>query len=159
MRTIRSIRPNITVGVAGYPETYRLASNLDYDLKYLKMKIDAGADFIITNICFSYNHLIEFIQICRQQGVSIPILVGVYIPSSYSDLIKMSDKCKFSIPDSLLTTFRQHLYNNYAFQTFAIDNAVSFIRRLYKDNIYGIHYFTLNKYKIIHKVLDKLKMQ
>lgn len=122
------------------------------------MKIDAGSDFIITNICFSYNHLIDFIKICQQQGVSVPILAGVYIPSSYSDLIKMSRKCKFSIPDSLLRILRQHRDNDCAFQAIAIDNAVSLIKRLFEANIYGIHYFTLNKYKLIHKVLAKLKM-
>lgn len=158
MREIRSLRPNITIGVAGYPETHRLASNITYDLKYLKMKIDAGADFMITNICFSYARLIEFIEICRRQGITVPILAGVYIPSSYSDLIKMSEKCKFSIPDKLLTIFCQHRDNDCAFEAFAIDNAVNFIRRLFDANIYGIHYFTLNKYNIIQKVQAKLKM-
>lgn len=157
---IRSRKPSVTIGVAGYPESYRLASDMLSDLRNLKSKIDAGADFIITNVCFSLDHLLEYIRLCRQHNILVPIIPGIYVPSSYGELIKMSELSKFRIPNEHLAVYHRYHSDNDAFQAFAIDNAVSLISQIFQnnsENVYGIHFFTMNKYENICKVVGKIK--
>lgn len=157
---IRARKSDVSVGVAGYPETHRLASSLQIDLKHLESKIAAGADFIITNACFSVEHLLHYIKLCRQHNIIVPIVPGIYVPSSYVELVKMSELCKFTVPSDQLAIFHRHQSDNDAFQAFAIDNAATFISEIFakdSENVFGIHFFTMNKYENICQVVDKIE--
>lgn len=160
VKAVRTSRASTTIGVAGYPETHQLAGDMKDDLKNLKAKIDAGVDFIITNACFSVDYLSQYIELCRQHKITIPIIPGIYVPTSYDSLIKMSELCKFTIPNEQMEMFYCYRNNSNAFHTFAIDNAVNFIEQIFEnqlEQVCGVHFFTLNKYELIYEVVQKLR--
>lgn len=158
VRAIREITTDATVGVAGYPEVHRLAKSRADDLQRLKEKVDAGANFIITNTCFSFEHLTEFIRSCRAIGITATIIPGIYVPSSYAELHKMCDISKVAVPHDQMMMYERYKNDSQRFLTYAIDNAVRLLTQLFtfeEHPIYGVQFFTLNKYEHIFEVVRK----
>lgn len=159
MKAIRKITPHATIAVAGYPEMHQSAISFDDDLRHLKEKVDAGSDFIITNICFSFDRLSHFIKSCRAIGITVPIIAGIYIPSSYAELNRMSSICRFSVPEDQMLIYHHYQSDKNHFLAYAITNAISMLKQIFDfdfEKLYGVHFFTLNKYEIIFEVLQKL---
>lgn len=97
------------IGVAGYPEKHFAAPNLDTDLKYLKMKVELGADYIVTQMFFDNKVYFDFVEKCKEKGITIPIIPGIkpvtskmhnsILPQMFNvdlpfDLSNELDKCK-----------------------------------------------------------------
>lgn len=158
IRAIREIDADATIGVAGYPEVHRHSKNRTDDLQRLKEKVDAGAKFIITNTCFSFEHLAQFIRSCRSIGITVPIIPGIYVPSSYAELHKMLNISKVSVPNNQMEMYERYKEDSQCFRTYAIENAVNLLKQLFEfteHRFYGIQFFTLNKYEHIFEVVDK----
>lgn len=158
VKAIRSIRADGAIGVAGYAEVHRLAKSRNDDLQWLKAKVDAGANFVITNMCFSFEHLIGFIRSCRAVGISVPIIPGIFVPTSYDALQKMCNICHVDVPSDQLELFEQYKTNDAHFRAYAIENAVRLLTQLFTFDefpIYGVQFFTLNKYDHILAVVEK----
>lgn len=154
VKAIREIRVDATIGVAGYVEVHHLAKSRAEDLQRLKEKVDAGASFIITNFCFSFEHLVEFIRSSRAIGITVPIIPGIFVPTSYGALKKMCNICQVNVPE----IFEQHKTDDEHFRAYAIENAVKLLTQLFTFDeypIYGVHFFTLNKYDHIVDVVEK----
>lgn len=161
VKAIRKIRPNVSIGVAGYVEVHRLAKSRAEDLQRLKEKVDAGANFIITNVCFSFEDLIKFIRSARAIGISdVPIIPGIFIPDSFDGLQKMCKICQVKVPSDRMEIFERYKQDNEQFQVFAIENAVQLLTQLFtfdEHPIYGVQFFTSNKYDHIVEVIEKCK--
>lgn len=158
VREIRKNRAYGAIGVAGYPEVHRLATSHHDDLQRLKDKVDAGANFIITNVCFSFENLIAFIRCARAAGITVPIVPGIFVPTSYDALQKMCTICQVNVPSNQLEIFERYKTNDEHFRAYAIENAVQYLTQLFKfdeDPIYGVQFFTLNKYDHIAAVVEK----
>lgn len=158
IKAIREIRVDATIGVAGYVETHHLAENRTEDLRRLKEKVDAGANFIITNVCFSFEQLVEFIRSVRDIGITVPIIPGILVPTTYDALQKMRKICQFSIPSDQEKIFEQFKKDDERFQAYAIENAVHLLTQLFTFDeypIHGVQFFTLNRYDHIVAVVEK----
>lgn len=158
VKAIREISWDATIGVAGYPEVHQLAKSRADDLHRLKEKVDAGAKFIITNTCFSFDHLAQFIRSCRAIGITVPIIPGIYVPASYEALHKMCNISKVHVPADQMECFERYKNDSQRFIAYAIENAVNLLTQLFafdEDTIYGVHFFTLNKYEPIFEVVQK----
>lgn len=162
VREIRRIKSNVSIAVAAYPETNPDGIDRDNDLQYLKEKIDAGADFIVTNVCFSIDALTQFIRSCRSIGITVPIIPGIFVPASYTSLKQMCRICKVTVPDAQMEQFRRLRNDSEAFKNFSTENAEHFLTRLFEmesENVYGIHFFTLNKYDNIYDIIKKYQFE
>ncbi|XP_075157063.1 5,10-methylenetetrahydrofolate reductase [Haematobia irritans] len=159
--TIRSIRgDSITIAVAGYPEGHPESKSLDEDMDNMVKKVSAGADFIITQICFSSEFIIDFIKRCRLRNIKIPILVGIFVPDNLHMLETMLRITKIKMPSEELEEYRQYYrMGKQKFTEFAMDRAVDMITTVLQSSevdVYGLQFFSMNKFENIPKVLNKI---
>lgn len=135
-----------TIACAGYPTTHPESPDKASDLKYLKAKVDAGADFIITQLFFDADVFIKFVEDCRGVGIDVPILPGILPIQNYLALEKISKLSKMSLPTKLLESLEPIKNNDEAVRKFGIDWAIDTCRKILKRNIVpGLHFYTLNQ--------------
>lgn len=93
---------NFCIGVAGYPEKHFEAPNMVSDLRYLKAKIDAGAEYLVTQMFFDNKRYFEFVAKCREMGISVPIIPGLKILTTKKQATLLPKIFKIDVPQELL---------------------------------------------------------
>ena len=93
---------DVCVGVCGYPEKHFEAPNTKLDLNYLKQKCDAGADYIVTQMFFDNSRFIAFVDRCRDAKLTQPIIPGIKVLSSHSQLTRLAARFGITLPDDLV---------------------------------------------------------
>ncbi|KAJ6635606.1 Methylenetetrahydrofolate reductase [Pseudolycoriella hygida] len=146
---------HISVAVGGYPELHPESSSLESEMKYLYEKVETGADFIITQTCFSSEKILQFIAECRNYGIKIPIIPGIFIPYSYKSLLSMCRLCKVSVPEEDFQIYKQLRDDVNAFEDFAVGRTIELLTDLFSNEnhrVVGIHFFTLNNFRLMKRV-------
>lgn len=92
---------DFSIGVAGYPEKHFQAPNLETDLSYLKQKVDAGADYIVTQMLFDNQKYYDFVDKCRAAGINVPIIPGIKPIAVKNQLTVLPQIFSIDIPDDL----------------------------------------------------------
>ncbi|CAG7828543.1 unnamed protein product [Allacma fusca] len=134
------------VAVAGYPTGHPEAVSYEEDLKHLKEKVDAGADFIITQLFFKPEYFIKFVNDCREIGIRVPIIPGVMPIQSYESLRHMVKLSRLEVPDEIVNVIKSLKDNDEAIRNFGIHQAVTMIRTLFQSGVApGVHFYTLNR--------------
>jgi methylenetetrahydrofolate reductase (NADPH) len=133
---------DFSVGVAAYPEKHFEAANMDVDLKFLKEKVDAGADYIVTQMFFDNQKYFDFVDRCRAAGITVPIVPGLKPISSMNDLKLLPLVFHIDIPEDLAAGLRKCKTNEDAIQL-GIEWTVQQSRELKAYGVPALHYFTI----------------
>lgn len=142
---------NFMVGVAGYPEKHIESTNLQTDIKYLKEKIDAGAQYIVTQMFFDNKVFFDFVDRCRQAGISVPIIPGLKPISTRSQLKTLPRTFNISIPEELQIEVDKCADNKTARQI-GVEWAIMQSKELIAMGAPVLHYFTMGKSDNIRQI-------
>lgn len=156
VRLIRK-RFKFSVGVAGYPEKHVEAASLDDDLKHLKEKVDAGADFIVTQLFFNNADYFRFVERVRSLGLNVPVVAGIMPVTDVEQIKRFTTMCGARLPAALLNKLEQHAGDKAAVIQIGIDHATEQCRELLQKNAAGIHFYTLNKSQATIEIFKNLK--
>jgi len=135
---------NFSVGVAGYPEKHGEAANIDDDLKHLKEKVDAGADYIVTQLFFNNEKYFDFLKRCRKAGITVPIIPGLK-PISMSKHLELLPKIfDTEIPQELSKAIRECKTNDQVRQV-GVEWAIQQSKELKASGVPVIHFYTMGR--------------
>ena len=144
---------SFSVGVAGYPEKHPESPNIESDIHFLKKKIDAGAEYIVTQMFFDNNSYINFVEKCRKAGISVPIVPGLKPIAALSHLNYLSKTFSIDIPDVLVKEVLKCRDNNQV-RKVGIEWAVQQSKELIKYGVPVLHYYTMGKPGNIREIAE-----
>ena len=133
------------VGVAGFPEGHLLCPDRDQDAKYLKTKVQNGADFVITQLFFNNQDYFDYVRRLAAIGVDVPVIPGILPITNYQGLLKFTSLCGASVPPEVREIFEPIADNNAAVMAAGIRFAIQQGKALLKGGAPGLHFYTLNK--------------
>ena len=142
---LRARHPQLCIGVAGYPEKHPEALNMIEDIRHLKEKVAAGADFVITQL-FLHNHVyFDFIGKCRAAGISVPVLPGLLPVISLEQIKRMRAFCEFHVPSRLQHDLEAAQSDPIKMERIGLYWAIEQIAELIEGGAPGIHLYLLNR--------------
>lgn len=134
------------IGVAGFPEGHPETPNRMLEMDHLKAKVDAGADYICTQLFFDNHDFLDFRERCELAGISVPIIAGIMPIATPSGMKRMADLAAGArFPAPLLKRVLGLENSPAAFEAAGIDYATEQCRELIANDVAGLHFYTLNK--------------
>jgi methylenetetrahydrofolate reductase (NADPH) len=146
-----------TIGVAGFPEGHVMAPNRDMDAKYLKSKVEAGADYIITQLFFKNQDYFDYVHRLKRMGIKTPVIPGILPITDYNALVRFCGVCGASIPDQVHEIFKPLAEKPEEMLQAGIDFAVKQAKELLHKGAPGLHFYTLNKLSPTDTILKAIK--
>ena len=134
---------NYCIGTAGYPEKHFEAMNLSTDLHYLKAKVDAGAEYIVTQMFFDNQKYFEFVDACRAIGITVPIIPGIKPIKTLNHTTFLPKLFHIDYPEALAKELLK-CKNNEAVKHLGIEWGIQQSKELKAQNVPGIHYYTMS---------------
>lgn len=141
-----------SVGVAGYPEKHFEAANAQSDLQYLKEKVDAGADYIVTQMFFDNSKYFDFVERCRKAGITVPIIPGIKPISTPKHLEILPRTFSVSLPEELVKAVRTCGEDTQAAREVGIEWAIHQAKELKAAGVPIIHFYTMGRTDNIRKI-------
>lgn len=152
-----SERHDVCIGGACYPEAHPEATSAEADLAFAKLKQDAGASFLTTQLFFDVSLYNAFVERARAAGITIPIVPGIMPVTNVSQVERFTRMCGASIPDELLDRLRPVQEDAGAVMATGIEWAITQCRDLLEAGAPGIHFYTLNKSHATRSILAALR--
>ena len=132
------------IGVAAYPEKHFEAANLDADIQHLRSKVEAGADYIVTQMFFDDQKFFRFVDLCRKSGITVPIIPGLKPLSSSKQIDLLPRSFHIDIPQALVSLMEKAKTAEDAYKL-GIEWAIQQSRELLEHGVPAIHYYTMAK--------------
>lgn len=153
LRLVKSLHPDICCGVGGYPETHPESPSPADDLRHLKEKVDAGADFVTTQLFYSNDPFFRFRDACRRDAISVPILPGLMPALSHAQIFRSVQLSRATVPAELADAL-QNATDEAAARDLGIRWLVGQIDSLVAHGVPGIHLYILNQANtVLHPLL------
>jgi methylenetetrahydrofolate reductase (NADPH) len=148
--------PAMSVGVAGYPEGHPETPNRLKEIEYLKAKVDAGADYLCTQLFFDNHDFYDFCERCAIAGITVPVIAGIMPITSRKTMLRMADMALGTrYPARLLKALARAEDDGY-FEKVGIHWATEQVRDLIDNGVRGIHFYTLNRSRATLRIYDSL---
>jgi methylenetetrahydrofolate reductase (NADPH) len=146
---------NFCIGVAGYPERHFESPNMKSDLKFLKAKVDAGAEYIVTQMFFDNRKYFEFVDNCRKIGVNVPIIPGLKPITSLKQIATLPRIFHIEIPEVLQDEL-ETCKTDKEVKELGIEWAINQSKELIAAGVPCLHYYTMGTSDVTRKVASKV---
>jgi methylenetetrahydrofolate reductase (NADPH) len=147
----------ISVGGAAYPETHVESASPVEDLDNLKRKVDAGLDFLITQLFFDNRHYWDFVERARAAHIDIPIVPGIMPITNAAQVHRFTTQCGTTLPNRLATEIARRGEDRAAIQLLGVQHATAQCIDLLGSGAPGIHFYTLNRSRAARDIFTVLK--
>jgi methylenetetrahydrofolate reductase (NADPH) len=137
-----AIPTHFSVGVAGYPEKHFEAPNIEVDVMHAKAKVDAGAEYIVTQMFFDNQKYFDFVDKCRAAGINCPIVPGIKPITTLSDIKLLPQIFSIDIPDALVKELDKCATNQDAKQV-GVEWTIAQSKELMQYGVPALHYYTI----------------
>jgi len=154
---IREKHFDFCVGGACYPEGHVETASRDEDLKHLKAKVDAGLDFVISQLFFDNAFYFDFLERARRQGINVPIVPGIMPITNYEQVNRFVRLCGTTVPMRLQLALEQVKDNPEAVMQLGVAHATVQCMELLNRGVPGIHFYTLNRSPATRMIVSALK--
>ncbi|MEN0052948.1 MAG: methylenetetrahydrofolate reductase [NAD(P)H] [Mucilaginibacter sp.] len=136
-------KTHFCIGVAGYPEKHFEAPNLKSDFKYLKQKVDMGANFIVTQMFFDNQKYFDFVNNCRANGINVPIIPGLKPITSSKQLISLAKTFNIDMPEDLCDVINA-CKSEKEVKDLGIEWMINQCKELVKFGVPVLHFYTMS---------------
>ena len=145
------------VGAACFPETHIHATSAEDDLRHLKAKVDAGTQFLITQLFFDNAYYFDFVRRAREIGITVPIIPGILPITKFGQTKKMTEMCGSVIPADLYRELEQRADDEEAVAAYGVAYCALQCADLLANGAPGIHFYTLNRSPATRAILSALR--
>jgi methylenetetrahydrofolate reductase (NADPH) len=150
-------RGNFCIAGACYPEKHPEAESLDADIEKLKRKVDAGAEFLISQLFFDNKDYFAFVERARAAGINVPIVAGIMPITNVSQIKRFTAMCGASMPSGLMQRLEPVASDAEAVCEIGVEHAADQCRELLARGAPGVHFYTLNRSKATLQILRRLR--
>ena len=148
-----SSKTNFCMGVAGYPEKHFEAPNMNSDIHFLKKKIECGAEYIVTQMFFDNHKYFDFVKLCRDNDINVPIIPGLKPLSTAKHLNILPHRFHLNLPSELVNEVLR-CKNRDAIREVGIEWAVQQTKELISFGAPCVHYYTMGNTDNIIKIMS-----
>ena len=152
---VESTPSDFCIGVGGYPEKHFESADMLTDIKYLKKKIDLGADYIVTQMFYDNNVFFKFVEDCRSAGIDVPIIPGIKILSLESHLRTIPENFYIKIPDRLSKNVIGQ--SKEVIKMAGLDWALNQVQELVEAKVPCVHFYIMQSATAVTKVVSEFK--
>lgn len=146
---------NFCIGVAGYPEKHFEADNMAADLGYLKAKVDAGAEYIVTQMFFDNAKFFEFTELCKKAGINVPIIPGLKILTTQKQSTILPKVFSIGLPEAFKKEIDKCTTDEQVKEV-GIEWCIQQSKELIKSNIPCLHFYTMGKSDATKRVASEV---
>lgn len=144
------------IGVAGYPETHKTAFSPEDDIRRLKQKIDAGAEYIVTQMFFDNEKYFDFVDICRNAGIDVPIVPGLKPLVNESHLVGLPEVFSISMPEELEKAVRACKGDKAKVKEVGLEWTIHQSKELKRRGVPALHYYTMSRTENIARIAKEV---
>jgi len=146
------------IAVGGYPEGHPEAKSKEECVKFLKRKVDAGADFVVTQLFYDLDEYREFLGLCIKAGIKCPIIPGILPIISFERFQKFADFMGIKVPQKIRNDLEPIKSNDEKVREYGVNLCAKMCRELIELGAPGLHFYTLNLESSVTEVLQKLEL-
>ncbi|MBN8232926.1 methylenetetrahydrofolate reductase [NAD(P)H] [Corallococcus macrosporus] len=157
VRFVREEDFNFCIGGACYPEGHVETASREDDLKHLKAKVDAGMDFVVTQLFFDNAFYFDFVERARRVGINVPIVPGIMPITNYEQVQRFTRMCGATVPMRLALQMERVKDQPDAVVQLGVAHATVQCMELLSRGVPGIHFYTLNKSPATRMIVGALK--
>jgi methylenetetrahydrofolate reductase (NADPH) len=148
-----------SIGVAVYPEGHAQSPSLEKDVEYTKQKIDAGADFAITQMFFENDHYYRFLDVAAKAGITIPLIPGIMPILDCRRIKDLSNVCNTTIPKAILDRIEPMTDMPEEVRKLGVELAVKQVEDLLRHGVKYIHFYTMNRSDSVSEILNAVGLR
>tara|TARA_A100001037_G_C15127847_1_gene627179 strand:- start:1017 stop:1892 length:876 start_codon:yes stop_codon:yes gene_type:complete len=146
------------IGAACYPECHPESISIEDDLSFAKLKVENGAEFLITQLFYDNDDFYRFVERARSQGITVPIIPGVLPVLSAKQTRRFTSLCGARIPSNLAAKLNKYENDDKSARAMGVDYAIKQVESLWDYGVCGVHFYVLNRSYSVSKILDSLKL-